>query len=66
MVDALSERPDIGKPLRRELDGLWSARVGRYRVVYRWSRSRLDVVAVGPRATIYEESARLLRRDRGS
>ena len=66
MVDALSERPDIGTPLRRELDGLWSARVGRYRVVYRWSRSRVDVVAVGPRTTIYEESARLLRRDRGS
>jgi len=66
MVDALSERPDIGKPLRRELDGLWAARVGRYRVIYRWSRSRVNVVAVGPRATIYEESARLLRRDRGS
>jgi len=66
MVDALSERPDIGKPLRRELDGLWSARVGRYRVIYRWSRSRVDVVAVGPRATIYEATSRLLRRDRDS
>lgn len=66
MVDALSDRPDIGKPLRRELDGFWSAQVGRYRVIERWSRSRLDVVLVGPRATIYEETSRLLRRDRGS
>ncbi|MHB8632224.1 MAG: type II toxin-antitoxin system RelE family toxin [Candidatus Limnocylindria bacterium] len=66
MVDALADRPDIGKPLRRELDGSWSARVGRYRVIYRWSRSRLDVAAVGPRATIYEEAARLLRRRRDS
>ena len=25
----------VGKPLRRELDGLWSARRGEYRVIYR-------------------------------
>ena len=63
MVDALSDRPDIGKALRRELEGFWSARVGRQRVIYRWSRSRLDVVLVGPRATIYEEASRLGRRE---
>jgi branched-chain amino acid transport system ATP-binding protein len=60
--DALSDQPDMGKPLRRELEGFWSARVGRHRVSYRWSRSRLDVILVGPRATIYEEASRLRRR----
>jgi mRNA-degrading endonuclease RelE of RelBE toxin-antitoxin system len=62
MVDALSDRPDMGKPLRCELEGFSSARLGRHRVIYRWSRSRLDVILVGPRATIYEEASRLRRR----
>jgi len=66
MVDALRERPDIEKPLRRELEGFWSARVGRYRILYRWSSRLLAVVLVGPRASIYEEATRLRRRDRGS
>lgn len=66
MVDALRERPEIGKPLTRELKGHWSGRVGRYRVIYRWSRALLAVVLVGPRATIYEEASRLRGRERGS
>ena len=66
MVDALRERPEIGKPLRRELEGYWSARVGRYRVIYRRSRGLLAVVLVGPRATLYEDASRLRRRDRCS
>jgi mRNA-degrading endonuclease RelE of RelBE toxin-antitoxin system len=66
MIDALSDRPDIGKPLRRELEGFWSARVGRHRVIYRWSSGLLTIVLVGPRATIYEEASRLRRRERSS
>lgn len=65
MIDALSDRPDMGKPVKRGLEGLWSARVGRYRVIYRWSRTVLAVVLAGPRATIYEEASRLHRRKRG-
>ena len=64
MVDALREQPEIGKPLKRELEGFWSARVGRHRVIYRWSGRLLVVVLVGPRSTIYEEASRLRRRDR--
>ena len=63
-VDALRESPEMGKPLRRELEGLWSARVGRYRVIYRWSSGLLAVVLVGPRATVYEDAFRLRERDR--
>lgn len=66
MVDALRDSPEIGKPLRRELEGLWSARVGRYRVIYRWSSRHLAVVLVGPRATIYQDAALLRARARGS
>ena len=61
MVDALAAQPELGKPLRGELEGVWSARVGRYRVIYRLSRTVLFVVLIGPRATIYEDAARLLR-----
>ena len=63
MVDALRDQPNIGKPLKRELEGLWSARVGRHRVIYRWSSRVLVVVLVGPCTTIDEEATRLRRRD---
>ena len=66
MVDALREHPEIGKPLKRELEGFWSARVGRHRVIYRGSGRLLVVMLVGPRPTIYEEASRLRRRERGS
>ncbi|MBA2371460.1 MAG: type II toxin-antitoxin system RelE/ParE family toxin [Chloroflexi bacterium] len=66
MVDAVRDRPEIGKPLRRELEGLWSARVGSYRVIYRWSSRHLVVVLVGPRATIYADASRLRARERGT
>ena len=54
--------PTYGKPLKGELDGYWSLRVGRHRIVYRPDREGLEVVAVGPRQTIYEHTVRLLIR----
>jgi len=56
--------PNCGKPLERALKGYWSLRVGRYRVVYRPDEAGAEIVAIGPRATIYQETAR--RIDRGS
>ena len=53
----------VGKELRDELAGLRSLRVGRLRIVYRVAGRRLiDLVAIGPRRTIYQETLRLLRR----
>ena len=55
--------PEAGKELRDELAGLRSLRVGRLRIVYRVASRRLiDLVAIGPRRTIYQETLRLLRR----
>jgi mRNA-degrading endonuclease RelE of RelBE toxin-antitoxin system len=52
-----------GKALRDELEGYRSLRVGRLRIVYRVNaRKEIEVVAVGPRRTIYEEAARLLAK----
>ena len=45
----------VGKPLRFELEGLWSARRGPYRVIYRIDEGEYSVVvlAVGHRADAY-------------
>jgi mRNA interferase RelE/StbE len=36
----------VGKPLRRELSGIYSARRGTYRVLYRIDRERREVVVL--------------------
>jgi mRNA interferase RelE/StbE len=54
--------PAVGKPLREELAGLRSSRIGRFRIVYRVAGSVIEVAAVGPRRTIYQETWRRVRR----
>lgn len=52
----LLERPHrVGKPLRNERRGLWSARRGQYRVIYRILDDVVvvEVVRVAHRADIY-------------
>jgi mRNA-degrading endonuclease RelE of RelBE toxin-antitoxin system len=56
MLGPLIENPErVGKPLRGDLAGLFSARVGGYRVVYEIDRSagRMLVVMIDHRADIY-------------
>lgn len=45
----------VGKPLQRELDGLWGARRGPYRMIYRIVEGRVLVVVihVDHRADVY-------------
>lgn len=62
-LDALLVDPHAGKPLQRDLTGLWSHRVGRLRIVYRIAAGRIiELVAFGPRSTIYEETYRLVKK----
>jgi mRNA-degrading endonuclease RelE of RelBE toxin-antitoxin system len=51
--DDLLRNPLEGKPLKAELAGLWSLRVGRFRIIYRTSDAVLEIIAVGPRSTVY-------------
>ncbi len=61
LLEILSN-PRSGKPLKDELAGLWSYRVSRFRIIYRIPRSRrIDLVAIGPRERIYEETFRLIK-----
>ena len=64
-LQTLLENPSSGKALRDELQGLRSHRVKRYRIVYRIDREkrRIEIVAIGPRRIIYEETFRILTRE---
>lgn len=56
MVGTLVEAPRrVGHPLQRELEGLWSARRGPYRVVYEIDDEvqTVDVVRIDHRADVY-------------
>jgi mRNA interferase RelE/StbE len=52
-----------GKALIDELEGLRSLRVGRFRIIYRVTgRNDIELVAVGPRQGIYEETYRIIKK----
>ncbi|MGW8221402.1 MAG: type II toxin-antitoxin system RelE family toxin [Syntrophobacteria bacterium] len=62
-LKAILSDPDRGKSLRNELEGLRSFRVGRFRIIYRKpSEGIIDIVAIGPRKYIYEETYRLVKK----
>lgn len=62
-LETLLDEPRAGKALNDELEGLRSLRVGRLRVVYRTGEGRvIEILSVGPRRCIYEETLRLVRR----
>ena len=62
----LAHDAHAGKALRAELEGLCALRAGRFRIIYRLSARRvIEIVAVGPRERIYEETLRLLRKTPG-
>jgi mRNA interferase RelE/StbE len=57
-LNDILDDPNCGKPLERELKGYWSLRISRYRIVYRPDKAGAEIVAIGPRGPIYEETAR--------
>ncbi len=60
----LQRRTDLGEPLERELTGMRRVRVGQLRIVYRVSTAGVEVVAIGPRRSIYTALEREARRAR--
>ncbi|MFQ5900503.1 MAG: type II toxin-antitoxin system RelE/ParE family toxin [Thermodesulfobacteriota bacterium] len=62
-LKAILSDPNSGKALKDELAGLRSFRVSRFRIVYRISQKReIEVVAIGPRKRIYEETFWILNK----
>ena len=62
-LDMILSDPQKGKALKEELAGLHSFRVGNFRIVYRISKKHVEIVALGPRQKIYEETFLVLKRE---
>jgi mRNA interferase RelE/StbE len=63
-LETILSDPGSGKALKNDLAGLRSFRVGRFRIIYKVSRREVQVVAIGPRSRIYEETFRLIKRSK--
>ena len=63
-IDALLAKPTIGTELAGELDGYWSYRVRRYRIIYRINEEEccIEVYHVGHRRDVYENLRSILSR----
>ena len=61
-IETLLDKPQIGTELTGELDGYYSYRIRRYRVIYRVNEeeSCIDVYHVGHRRDVYETLRSLL------
>ena len=64
-LQTLLEDPCRGKSLRDELLGLRSYRTKRYRIIYRINEREklLEIVAIGPRRNIYEETFKIIQKE---
>jgi mRNA interferase RelE/StbE len=55
--------PNEGQSLKGELAGLRSFRVSRFRIIYRIQKNHVELVAIGPRKRIYEETFYVLKKE---
>ena len=63
-IDTLLDKPNIGTELTGDLDGCYSYRVRRYRIIYRVNddESSIDVYYVSHRRDVYETLRSLVSR----
>lgn len=63
-LKSLLNDPYSGKALKDELKGLRSFKVRRFRLIYRIpSKTTIEIVAIGPRKNIYEETFKLISKE---
>ena len=63
-LETILSEPHSGKALKDELAGLRSFRVSRFRIIYRLSKRKdIEVVAIGPRQRIYEETFNIISKE---
>ena len=64
-LDRLAQDVEAGKALQGDLRRLRSLRVARFRVIYRAPARRvIEIVTIGPRDRVYEETLRLVSAER--
>ena len=62
--EVLVQDPFSEKALNDELKGLYSYRIKRFRIIYKVSKGKIiDIVAIGPRKYIYEETFRIIDKE---
>jgi len=60
----IATEPESGKSLKDELEGLKIYRTSKFRIIYRVSsKQTIDIVAVGPRKTIYKETYKIIKKE---
>jgi mRNA-degrading endonuclease RelE of RelBE toxin-antitoxin system len=58
-------QPHNGNPLKDAMEGLRSFKVKRLRIIYRMTtQEEIQILAIGPREQIYEETYRLIKVER--
>ncbi|PQP34802.1 cytotoxin [Desulfobacteraceae bacterium SEEP-SAG9] len=62
-LKSILQDPHSGKALKDELNGLRSFRIRGFRLIYRVSSGKIvEIIAIGPRKNIYEETFRLVSK----
>lgn len=58
-INKLKDNPYSGKPLSYDLKGLWSLRIGKYRIIYRIDGKKkiIWLISIGHRKEIYEKKS---------
>lgn len=63
-LQCIVDQPHAGKALRHELKGLRTFRVATFRIVYKDTNSNIiEIVAIGPRKRIYDETLSLIKKE---
>jgi mRNA interferase RelE/StbE len=55
-ISILKTDPFIGKPLRGEWKGIYSLRIGDYRVLYQIKKNEVFLLVVGHRKRVYRQT----------
>ena len=62
-LQTILDDPSVGKALVDDLSGQYSFRIGQNRIIYRVaSKQIIEIVTIGPRKTIYEDTFKLVNR----
>lgn len=63
-LEELETDPYVGKPLREELQGLYSYRVSQYRIIYQIKQIEIqvEVIEIAERRIVYQRVAELLKK----
>jgi len=59
-MDLLLKNPYAGKPLKAELEGLWSLPAFHHRIIYQIEGNAVTVIFIGPRRDVYHRLREIL------